>query len=137
MKKNKISILLALSALIISTLACALGEPTLSNVRVAKDQEGTQVTNVFSPTDTVYAVSDIANGVAGNVVTSKWTVVSVEGYDPGFLIDNVDLTLDKDQLAYTVYFYFEPPEGGWPVGAYQVEVLFNGTSVSTIQFSIQ
>lgn len=137
MKKNKISILLALSALIISTLACALGEPTLSNVRVAKDQEGTQVTNVFSPTDTVYAVSDIANGVAGNVVTSKWTVVSVEGYDPGFLIDNVDLTLDKDQLAYTVYFYFEPPEGGWPVGAYQVEVLFNGTSVSTVQFSIQ
>lgn len=138
MKSNKISILLAVAGLIVSTLACAVGgEPTLSNVRVAKDQDGTQVTSVFGTTDTIYAVSDLANGVAGNVVTSKWTVVSVEGYDPGYVIDEVDLTLDKDQLSYTVYFYFEPPEGGWPVGTYQVDVSFNGTLVNTVQFSVQ
>ncbi|MBI3152712.1 MAG: hypothetical protein HYZ21_11305 [Chloroflexi bacterium] len=137
MKANKISILLAVAALIASTLACAFGEPSLSNVRVAKDQDGVEVSNTFGTTDTVYVVSDIANGVAGNVVSSKWTVVSVEGYEPGFLIDEVDLTLDEDQLAYTVYFYFEPPEGGWPTGTYQVEVFFNGASTSTVQFSIQ
>ncbi|MFN8382712.1 MAG: hypothetical protein U0V02_12260 [Anaerolineales bacterium] len=137
MNKNKISIWLALAALIVSTLACALGEPALSNVRTAKDQDGTELTSTFSPTDTVYVVSDLANGVAGNVVTSKWTVVSVDGYDSGYLIDSADITLDKDQLKYTIYFYFEPPEGGWPLGTYQVEVLFNGTSVNTVQFSIQ
>ena len=137
MKKNKISIWLALAALIVSTLACALGEPALSNVRSARDQDGTDLTSTFSPTDTVYVVSDLANGVAGNVVTSKWTVVSVDGYDSGYLIDSADITLDKDQLKYTIYFYFEPPEGGWPLGTYQVEVLFNGTSVGTVQFSIQ
>lgn len=137
MNKNKISIWLALAALIVSTLACALGEPALSNVRTARDQDGTQLTSTFSPTDTVYVVSDLANGVAGNVVTSKWTVVSVDGYDSGYLIDSADITLDKDQLKYTIYFYFEPPEGGWPLGTYQVEVLFNGTSVGTVQFSIQ
>ena len=137
MKKNKISIWLALAALIVSTLACALGEPALSNVRTARDQDGTDLTSTFSPTDTVYVVSDLANGVAGNVVTSKWTVVSVDGYDSGYLIDSADITLDKDQLKYTIYFYFEPPEGGWPLGTYQVEVLFNGTSVNTVQFSIQ
>ncbi len=135
--KNKVSIFLAVVTLVVSTLACALGEPALSNVRVAKDQDGAQVTSVFSPTDTIYAVSDLSNGVAGNVVTSKWTVVSVEGYDPGFVIDEVDLTLDEDQLSYTVYFYFAPPEGGWPVGTYQVEVFFNGVTVNTIQFSVQ
>ncbi|MBE0672280.1 MAG: hypothetical protein IH588_17025 [Anaerolineales bacterium] len=135
--KNKTSILLAVAALVVSTLACALGDPTLSNVRVAKDQDGTQVSSIFSPTDTIYVVSDLSNGVAGNVVRSKWTIVSVQGYDPGFVIDEVDLTLDKDQLSYTVYFYFEPPEGGWPVGVYQVEVLFNGASVSTTQFIVQ
>lgn len=135
--KNAISILLAVTALVVSTIACALGEPALSNVRVAKDQKGTQVTSVFGPMDTVYAVSDLSNGVAGNVVTSKWTVISVEGYDPGFVIDEVDLTLDEDQLSYTVYFYFEPPDGGWPQGTYQVEVFFNGVTVNTIQFSVQ
>lgn len=137
MKANKISIFLAVAVLIISSLACALGAPALSNVRVARDQDGTQLSTVFGTTDTIYVVSDLANGVAGNVVTSKWTVVSVEGYDPGFVIDEVDLTLDQDQLSYTVYFYFEPPEGGWPLGTYQAEVFFNGASVSTVQFTVQ
>lgn len=137
MKSNKISVLLAVAALIVSTLACAFGEPSLSNVRVAKDQDGAEVSSTFGTTDTVYVVSDVSNGVVGNVVASKWTVVSVEGYDPGFVIDEVDLTLDEDQLTYTVYFYFEPPEGGWPLGTYQVEVFFNGATVSTVQFTVQ
>ncbi len=137
MKANKISILLAVAALIASSLACALGEPTLSNVRVARDQDGTQLSTTFSATDTIYVVSDLANGKAGNVVTSRWSVVSVDGYDPGFVIDEVDLTLDEDQLSYTVYFYFEPPEGGWPAGTFQVEVFFNGTPASTVQFTVQ
>ncbi|MBE0682638.1 MAG: hypothetical protein IH589_12060 [Anaerolineales bacterium] len=137
MKANKISIFLAVAALIASSLACALGEPTLSNVRVARDQDGTQLSTTFGATDTIYVVSDLANGKAGNVVTSRWSVVSVDGYDPGFVIDEVDLTLDEDQLSYTVYFYFEPPEGGWPAGTFQVEVFFNGTPVSTVQFTVQ
>jgi hypothetical protein len=139
MISKKISILLAVITLVISTLACAFGggEPTLSNVRTAKDQDGTQLSSAFSATDTIYVVSDLANGVTGNVVTSKWTVVSVEGYDPGFVIDEVDITLDEDKLAYTIYFYFEPPEGGWPAGTYQVEVLFNGVTNSTVQFTVQ
>ncbi len=137
MKANKISIFLAVAALIASSLACALGEPTLSNVRVARDQDGTQLSTTFGATDTIYVVSDLANGKAGNVVTSRWSVVSVDGYDPGFVIDEVDLTLDEDQLSYTVYFYFEPPEGGWPAGTFQVEVFFNGTPASTVQFTVQ
>lgn len=137
MKSNKISILLAVSALIISTLACALGEPSLSNVRTAKDQDGAQPASVFAATDTIYLVSDLANGVTGNVVSSKWTVVNVEGYDPGYLIDDVDITLDEDKLSYVIYFYFEPPDGGWPAGTYQVEAFLNGASISTVQFTVQ
>jgi hypothetical protein len=137
MKSNKVSILLAVIALIISTLACAVGEPTLSNVRTAKDEDGTQPASVFSATETVYVVSDLANGVTGNVVTSRWSVVSVEGYESNSLIDEVDITLEEDKLAYTIFFYFEPPGGGWPAGTYKVEVLFNGVSNSTVEFTVQ
>jgi len=137
MKSNNLSILLAVTALFVSTLACAFGQPTLGNVRVAKDQDGAQTAAVFGAADTIYVVGDLANGVAGNVVTSKWYVVSVEGYEPGFLIDSVDLTLDKDQLSYTVYFYFEPPDGGWPVGTYKVEIYFNGVLNNTVEFTVQ
>ena len=135
--KQKFSILLAALALIASTLACALGEPSLSNARTAKDGDGTQLSSVFAATDTIYVVSDVANGVKGNVVSSKWMVSSVEGYEAGYLIDEVELTLDEDQLAYTVQFYFEPPAGGWPVGTYKVEVYFNGVLNSTLEFTVE
>ena len=137
MKSKKLSILLAVIALIISTLACAVGEPTLSNVRTAKDENGEQLASVFSATDTIYVVSDISNGVKGNVVSSKWIVSNVEGYDPGFVIDEVDLTLEEDQLSYSVNFFFQPPADGWPVGAYKVEVYFNGALNSTVEYTVQ
>jgi len=137
MKNKKFSILLAVVALIASTLACAAGEPTLSNVRTALDADGTKLSTTFTTTDTIYVVSDIANGLKGNNISSKWLVSSVEGYEAGYLIDEVDLTLDEDQLAYSVNFYFEPPTDGWPVGAYKVEVYFNSVLNSTVEFTVQ
>lgn len=139
MKSNQLSILLAVLALIVSTLACSLGggEPTLSNVRTAMDEDGEQVSSIFSTSDTIYVVSDISNGKKGNVVASKWMVSNVEGYDPGYVIDEVDLTLDEDQFSYSVNFYFEPPTDGWPVGTYKVEVSFNGVLNSTVEYTVQ
>ena len=139
MKSNKLSILLAVLALIVSTLACSFGggEPTLSNVRTAMDEDGEQVSSVFSTSDTIYVVGDISNGKKGNVVASKWMVSNVEGYDPGYVIDEVDLTLDEDQFSYSVNFYFEPPTDGWPVGTYKVEVSFNGVLNSTVEYTVQ
>ncbi len=134
---RRFSILLAVLALVAATLACAAGEPTLSNVRTARDADGKDQTSVFAPTDTIYVVSDLANGKQGNKVSSKWMVDSVEGYDTGYVIDSVDITLDKDQLAYTVNFYFEPPTDGWPKGTYKVEVYFNDVLNSTVNYTVQ
>ncbi len=138
MKHKKFSILLALAALIISSLACAFGEPTLSNVRAAKDQDGNQVTSVFGQFDTVYIVSDLSNGVQGNVVTSKWYAVDVADTEPNFLIDTADIPIDEASFTGTIYFFFPPPVNGeWPVGTYKVEVLFNGALISTVNFTVQ
>lgn len=126
-----------ISGLVVYTNYLRSNVSSLSNVRVSTDQDGSQVTNAFSATDNFYVVSDVSNGIVGDVVSSKWTVVNVDGYETGFVIDEVELTLDKKQLSYTVYFYFEPPEGGWPIGTYQVEVYFNGTLVSTNRFLVQ
>ena len=139
MKPNKLSILLAVIALIISTLACAVGggEPTLDNVRTAKDEDGAQPANVFGSTETVYAVSDLSNGVKGNVILSRWYAVSIPDVDPNFLIDEVDITIEEDSFSGTIFFSFEPPEGGWPAGTYKVEILFNNVLVTTSEFSVQ
>jgi hypothetical protein len=135
---KKLSILLAVLALIISTLACAMGEPALSNVRTAKDQDGTQPASVFGTTDTIYVVSDLSNGVQGNVVSSKWYAVDVADTEPNLLIDEAEISIDEESFNGTTYFFFPPPlDGEWPVGLYKVEVYFNDALVSTVEFTVQ
>ena len=138
MKSNKVSIPLALLALIVSTLACAFGgEPALNNVRTAKDQDGNQPSSVFATTDTVYVVGDLSNGVKGNVVSSKWYAVEVADTEPNLLLDQADITIDEDK-SYSLYFYFPPPlDGQWPVGSYKVEIYFNDVLNSTVPFTVQ
>ena len=65
------------------------------------------------------------------------TLLVRQVHDAGFVIDEVELVLDEDQLAYTVQFYIPPPTDGWPVGTYKVEVYFNGVLNTTVEFSVQ
>lgn len=136
---RKLPVLLAILALIASSLACALGggDPALSNTRTALDEDGVNATSVFGAFDTVYVVSDLANGVQGNVISSSWYAADVEGVDPDFLMDNVEYTVVDETFTGTVHFFFEPPDGGWPVGTYRVEVFFNGAPSGTVEFTIQ
>ena len=137
--KNKWSILFAILALVLATLACSVGDTELSmtNTRTALDEDGVNVTTTFGPLDTVYIVSDIANGTTSNVVGSKWYVVNVEGVEPNLFLDEAEITLTEDPFNGTVYFFFPPPNGEWPVGSYKVESYLDGALISTNTFSVQ
>ncbi len=136
MKAKKLSILLAAIMLVAVQLACAAGEPTFSNVRTATDQDGTQLSTTFGSYDTVYVVGDLSNGVVGNNVTARLFVDQVDGFDPNFFVGEAAVDVDQDNIN-SVYFYFEPPTDGWPVGTYKVEVYFNGTLNTTLSYSVQ
>lgn len=135
--KNKWSVFLAVLVLIAASLACSFGDPTLDNVRTAKDQDGKQPATVFSVSDTIYVVSDLSNGKAGNVVTSKWYAVNVEGIEANLMFDEADITIQDETFNGNVYFYYPPPEGGWPLGSYKVEIYFNDALINTVEFSVQ
>ena len=138
--KNKLTVLFAFLAVIVSSLACSFGagEPTLENARMAKDQDGNQPSSVFSTTDTVYVVTDLSNGVIGNVVTSKWYAIDVENTEPNLMFDEADINIEQDRFNGTVYFYYPPPvDGAWPRGSYQVEVYFNNALISTVDFTVE
>lgn len=135
---RKIPVLLAALALLISILACAVGEPSLSNVRTAKDEDGSQPASIFTITDTVYVASDLSNGAKGNVISSKWYAVDVADTEPNLLLDEAEIVIEQDYFSGNIYFYFPPPlDGQWPLGRYQVEVYFNGALNSTVEFTVQ
>lgn len=136
MKAKNLSILLAAIVLIAAQLACAVGEPTLSNVRVTSDEAGENATTTFGTFDTVYVVGDLANAVEGNQVTTRWFTENVPGYEANFFIDESTIDIGTEPIGF-VYFYFPPQADGWPVGTYKVEVFFNGVLNSTVNFTVQ
>ena len=136
--KNRLIVLFAVLALIASSLACSFGDPTLDNVRMAKDQDGNELTSVFSTTDTIYVVSDLSNGKAGQVVTSKWYAIDVENTEANMMFDEADINIDEDGFTGNVYFYYPPPvDGAWPRGTYQVEIYFDDVLIDTADFSVE
>ena len=141
MKKN-FSVVAALLALLILTLACSLftggtREMSLENLRMAYDQDGNFETNVFAPTDVFYAVADLYNAPAGTVVDARWLVVEIEGYDEGELIFEQSINdFTDDSYTGTVYFQLSNDEG-WLVGDYKVDIYLDGNFAMSAPFSVR
>jgi hypothetical protein len=137
MKSKKFSVLLAVLALIISTLACSFGagEPALTNPRMSTDSEGVNTTTVYSGSDAFYAVADLSNVETGSVVDAKWYLVSAADYEAGE-IESTSLTIE-DKSLYNYVSFELTSQAGWPVGEYKVELYLNGTLAHTINFSVQ
>jgi hypothetical protein len=138
MKNKKLyPILFAHTALLIASLACnALAAPTpgASNFYMATDQEGTNHTSVFTPTDDFYVFFDVAGIEVGTPFQSRWYALNIEGEDPNTPFQTIDYTYEADVA--NIYFQLTSSDG-WPTGNYKVEVYMNGTKVGEQQFSVQ
>lgn len=135
MNYKKLSILLAVIALFVSTLACGSNTPAgISNIYMANDADGNNKTTTFAPTDVIFVFFDV-NGVDdGAAFQIKWFALNVDGQDPNeaFLVS--DYTYGGEA---TIYGQISNSEGGFPPAQYKVEIYLNGAKVGENLFNIQ
>ena len=137
--KNRVSILLAVLALIVASLACSLVETEMGmdNLRLAFDSDGESPTTVFAPGDVFYAVADLTNAPAGTVASAQWIVVDIEDMESGEVIYEQAINdFTDDSFTGTIYFQLSNDDG-WPVGEYKVDVYLNETFVQSAVFSVR
>ena len=136
--KNRYMVLLAVLALVVSSLACALGstELGLTNLRMAFDKDGNNPTTTFAPTDVFYAVADLANAPQGTNVEAKWTAVNAADTEPNLEFQTQTLDITEESFSGTIYFQLSNDEG-WPTGQYKVDLYLNGNLTQTAEFSVQ
>jgi hypothetical protein len=136
--KNKYMVLFAVFALVVSSLACSFGntELGLTNLRMALDQDGKNVTTTFSPTDVFYAVADLANAPQSTKVEAKWTAVNAADTEPNLEFQTQNLDITEESFSGTIYFQLSNDEG-WPTGQYKVDLYLNGTLAQTAELSVQ
>jgi hypothetical protein len=133
--KNTISVLLAVFALIVSSLACNLGgEPGVSNIHMSTDETGEITVSSYSPTDDFYVYFDVNLVDVGTPFEGRWYAMDIEDQDPSTPFQTIDYNLEEG--VGSVYFQlFNDIE--WPVGTYRVEVYMDGAKVGEQQFSVQ
>lgn len=135
--KSKFSILLAVLALIASTLACAIGgELSLTNARMSTDSDGKNVTTTFSSTDVFYVVADLANAPTGTKVDAKWIAVDIPGEQANSVFKEMNYVTDTDNFSGIVYFELSN-DSGWPAGSYKAELYLNGVLAQSLDFTVQ
>jgi len=135
--KYKFSILLAVLALIASTLACAIGgELSLTNARMSTDSDGKNVTTTFSSTDVFYVVADLANAPTGTKVDAKWIAVDIPGEQANSVFKEMNYVTDTDNFSGIVYFELSN-DSGWPAGSYKAELYLNGVLAQSLDFTVQ
>jgi CHASE1-domain containing sensor protein len=133
-----IPILLAVLALVCSSLACAAlsTEMSLENLRMAHDSDATQLTSTFSPSDIFYAVADLSNAPQGTVVKAVWTAVDVVDTEAGLEFQEQTLEISEESFSGTIYFELSNDDI-WPAGRYSVNLYLNDAPVQSIEFDVE
>jgi hypothetical protein len=132
---KKFSILFAVLALLVASLACGTTAPAgVSNIQMSTDQEAANITTTFAPTDEIYVTFDVNEVEAGSSLEIRWYALDVEGQDPETPFTTSEYTYnDEDSIYANIY----STEGGFPAGQYKVEIYLNGAKVGEQQFSVQ
>jgi hypothetical protein len=112
----------SLGVLVFIALACNFSASTanISDMKLAKDQAGTQATSSFAATDTVYAIATISNAPGAVKVKGRLAFEDVADEQAG-PIPGLEKTLDLPSSG-TATYTFTPPPSGFPAGKYKVEV---------------
>ncbi|MBI1856100.1 MAG: hypothetical protein HYR93_09605, partial [Chloroflexi bacterium] len=97
MSTRKFSVILALTVVILATLACSAlsTTPTVSNIRMATDDTGKTTTTTYSPSEVFFVFADLSNIKVGSVIEAKWYAVNVTGVDANTEINTSDYTYES------------------------------------------
>ena len=134
MKTNKLPIILAITALVISTLACGgnFSTANIGDAWLANDAEGNNRTTTFSQEDTMNLFVDLKNAPDDTEIKVAWIAVEADGVDPNYLLNETNYTSSDDVVHFDL-----SNDNLWPVGSYKADVYLNGKLDRSLTFEVQ
>jgi hypothetical protein len=122
--------------LVLALSACNFSASTanISSAKMARDQDGKQPTETFSPDEQFYCIVELSHAPNDTKVRAVWTAVKAEGADPNTKIDEAKTTSDSGQLQFNL-----SNQGPWPTGDYKVDLYLNDAQepTKTLTFKVQ
>ena len=120
--------------LILTACSFSASSASISSAEMARDQDGKQPTDTFSPDEPFYCIVELSNAPDDTSVRAVWTAVEVEGADANTRIDEARTTSGSGQLQFNL-----SNESPWPTGDYKVDLYLNDAEdpTETLQFQVE
>jgi hypothetical protein len=122
--------------LVLVLSACSFNASTanISSAKMARDQDGKQPTETFSPDEPFYCIVELSNAPDDTEVRAVWIAVKAEGADPNTKIDEAKTTSGSGQLQFNL-----SNDGPWPTGDYKVDLYLNNAKepTKTLEFEVK
>jgi hypothetical protein len=122
--------------LVLVLSACSFNASTanISSAKMARDQDGKQPTETFSPDEPFYCIVELSNAPDDTEVRAVWIAVKAEGADPNTKIDEAKTTSGSGQLQFNL-----SNDGPWPTGEYKVDLYLNNAKepTKTLEFEVK
>lgn len=134
MKSSKFTLILVLTALILSSMACEFSASTanIADAWMSVDEAGDNPVSAYTQDAVFYAQVDLQNAPDGTILKAVWTAVDVQDTDPGLVITESEFTTGSGLISFNL-----SNDNLWPTGEYKVDVYMNGTLTTTLEFSVQ
>src|SRR5688572_22258281 len=123
-----------LTFLMLLALACGFNVSTanLQDIKLAKDEAGSEPATVFGPDDVIYLVAELANAPDDTKIKAVWTAVEAEGVEPNYMIGEKEVTGSSGPVNFSL-----SPTQPWPAGKYKVELFLNDEPKQTLDFTVE
>ncbi|BCM90452.1 hypothetical protein IAD21_02305 [Abditibacteriota bacterium] len=106
----------------------------VESIVMSRDEDGTDVTTTFKPTDhTIYAKATLNGTGNGAKVKAVWTLVNAGGEKDQKIVEK-ELTLDG---PLNVAKNFMTVQKDFPVGTYKTDIYFNGKLDKTAEWEVK
>jgi hypothetical protein len=134
MIQKRPTIYLAAVVLILTTLACSFSASTanIKDAYLTADSDGEQPQEVFSPDQGFYLQVNLANAPDDTVVKASWIAVEVEGVEPNYVIDEVEINTGLPIVTFDLV-----NDNLWPQGSYRVDLYLNGDLDQSLEFEVR
>jgi hypothetical protein len=139
MKAHSYVLILASLLLAGAPFGCSSSEPAsetgvkVTNIDVGRsvsaDKTIDEKTDSFRPGDTFYVSVETEGSGPSATLTARWT------FEDGQVVDESTQNIAPTRSVTATEFHLSKPDA-WPAGEYKVEVLLNGTSAGTRDFSV-
>ena len=107
---------------------------SISNLQMAKDQEGQQPSTSFDPPDAFYVTFDLENPRPETTIKAVWKAVEVEGSEPDAVIKEQEESGFDTSGGY--YLQLSRTDGIWTPGKYKVEIALDGQPAGDLAFEV-